>query len=247
MNPNAVIEGLMLSEKQVRYALANSINATMKLIQQRQREQVRRDLTVRKDLFMRRQIAIIKPFARPTPGMLWSMVRIGTKPRLRLGRFETGGTQLPELGKNVAVPRTGGARPSKEQLVPKELYFKNLHFHQVGESWRGTSPEGGVFIMPNKGVFLRKGGEFKILYRFMTSVQIQRRLHWYTLCVTTANAVLPRMMNEEVTASLNHTVSHGTSALTRAAAAGTMARTLLGMFGVGDNPIDEDDEGDEDE
>jgi hypothetical protein len=242
LKDNFVLEALLLSERQKAYAISNSINATMKLIQERQRLKIQEDVTVRKSKFILRQIAIIKPFARPTVGRMWAMIRIGQKKRLRLSQFEEGGSQHPELGANIAIPIVGGARPSQRESVPPGMYLSRLNLHRQGSQLRGTSPMGPVFVIKNRGVFIREGGAIKTLYRFVASEDIQRRLHFYSVAIHTTNEVLPAMLHEQVVASMNHTMAKGASGLLQSAIAGTVAATLLGRFGIGSGtPEDESD------
>jgi hypothetical protein len=243
MRGSSIIESLLVSEKQMRYAVASSINATMKIIQQRQRQQVRKDLTVRKAKFIDRQIAIIKPFARSRVGNLWAMISIGRKPRLQLSGFQEGGVQEPTLGRNIAVPVTGGARPTKLQSVPRQFFITRMGLHRVVSNVRGKTSVGGVFVIRDRGIFLRQGDEIKILYAFLTSERIERRLHFYEVAARTTAEVFPPMLRESVVESMNHTLKHGAMAIVQAALAGTVAAMTLSRFGVSSGePEDERDD-----
>lgn len=114
-----------LSPKQIAYATVNALNLTAKDVQKKQRENVARVFTVRKTEFIRREAAIID-FASVSKGRTEAVVRVGEKTRLLLSQFEKGGRRTGFVGKNVAVPVTGGARPTKRSEIPAEFRFANM-------------------------------------------------------------------------------------------------------------------------
>lgn len=115
------------AKKNLVFSAVQGINDTAKLIQRKMRDRAGRVFTLRKEKFIRRQIAIIKPFASVKTGTLFAVVSVGQKKRLLLTQFERGGERKPVKGKRVAVPVTGGpARPSFRQPVLKQFTFRQL-------------------------------------------------------------------------------------------------------------------------
>lgn len=107
-----------LSGKNLAYASVNAINETAKQIQALERANVAAKFKVRKSAFMQQQAAIIKPFASVGMARPYAEIAVGQKPRLLLSTFEKGGTRLPFVGKNMAIPLPGSpARPSFSAAV----------------------------------------------------------------------------------------------------------------------------------
>lgn len=113
-------------EKRIAYAVSNAINKTALLAQRAVQIMAEDELTIRKREFILREVAILKPMASPTKGRAYAELSIGQKSRLLLPTLETGGSRTGFVGRNVAVPIIGGARPAIEESVPKELQVANL-------------------------------------------------------------------------------------------------------------------------
>lgn len=179
VDASTAITLLQFGSKRLRYAVANAINATAKRVQLAERAHVRQAFTVRRAAFIEREAAIIKPFASGA-GQLSATISVGRKPRLFLGAFERGGERRAQrairgtlLG--VAVPVTGGARPSTRAIVPEPFWTSRLRLRrQRGGPRRraqgsGRAPvyqgEQATFAIPEKGIFQRIGaGMVRALY-----------------------------------------------------------------------------------
>lgn len=142
-------------ERRIGYALVNALNNTAKDIQREQRANVSRLFTVRKKEFIMREAAYIS-FANLTKGVFQASVSVGNqkspKARLLLPQFETGGQRKGFVGKTVAVPLVGGARPSKESEIPQAFRFAGMGLQafrggkKLTRKMRGNHKRGyGVF------------------------------------------------------------------------------------------------------
>lgn len=212
---------LDLTAKNLLYGVVQAINDTAKEIQKRQRAELDKEFVLRKREFMLRTVKIFE-FAsvRRTAGLavadgkLYAVVGIdGRKGKLLMPMFETGGVKLPNKGKNIAIPITGGpARPSIQQIVSSEFTFKNLHFKRHvtrngAVQWKG---EKHTFLVPGLGVFQRvpsktrrrniAGGGFVgdkgkrllfnsthtiMLYDFKKRAPLKKRMNFYLLAQQT--------------------------------------------------------------
>jgi hypothetical protein len=134
-----VLLALRNGQRRASYAVVNSVNATIKLVQPAVRGRVTSRLTVRKSEFIKREAGVIRGagggsgFASVAQSRFQARIQIGEKDRLLLGKLETGGTR-PSFGggRRVAVPRTGGpARPSFASPVPASLRVQALRLIKV--------------------------------------------------------------------------------------------------------------------
>jgi len=155
VDPSEAILMLRNGEKKLRYAFVNSLNKTAKDIQREQQANVERTFTVRKTEFIRREAAIIS-FASVSKGILEASVRVGDKPRLLLSRFEKGASRGGFVGKQVAVPVTGGARPTKRSSIPKEFTFSAMALKAYRGNKRLTRKARGRHVR-DYGVFGQYG------------------------------------------------------------------------------------------
>lgn len=148
------LEMLSNSDRKIGYALVNALNATAKDIQAKQRANVRERFTVRREQFIMREAAKID-FAKFSTARFQASVSVGQKPRLLLSEFEKGGTRRGFVGKNVAVPLVGGARPSKEAEIPRAFTFAGMRLKAYRGKKRLTRKARGRHVR-DFGVF----GEF---------------------------------------------------------------------------------------
>jgi len=170
------------AQKNLVFSAVQGINDTAKLIQAEVRKRAGRVFTIRKEKFIRRQLAIIKPFASVKKGQLSATISVGQKPRLLLGLFERGGERKPAKGKQVAIPITGSpARPTAQASVPKELQFKSLRLKRKRNRATGKSRFEGqqkTFTIPGVGVLQRTAaGVNRLLYLFASrTIRLKPRL-----------------------------------------------------------------------
>lgn len=182
------------------YVLQDAINDTVKDVQGGQQKRVEDVFEVRpaKRQFVRRQAAIIKPFASYAAGRLSATVSVGQKDRLLLSGFETGDVRKPFKGRRVAVPEIGGpARPTFSSSIPAGLEYKALRLRRTAR--RGRPPKG---VTPNRptlkgeqrtfeirssarqtegGIYQRTGkgrSAIRIVYPFVRPGRLDRRLHF---------------------------------------------------------------------
>lgn len=171
-------------ETRRKFTIADALNKTALAIQERVRARVLEKFTVRKRDFILRQAAIIK-FAKAQENRMEASVRVGDKPNLLLGEFEEGGVRvgqkaLAALGHpGVAVPITGGARSSREEVIPEPLWVQKLKLRPRGSGFAG---ERGAYFLPRVGVFLREGGETRPQYVIAKGVvKIPKQLGFYDI------------------------------------------------------------------
>ena len=207
---------LRKSETRIAYAVANSLNTTIKSVQREQRLELRRRFTVRIP-FTERQIAIIDPFASASKRIMWTRIRVGQKPRLLLAQFETGGERRPFKGSRVAVPIPGGARATKEASVTESLRFTRLRLRRKSagaETKRrkggGTGPivgAQGTFRIPNVGVFQRRGGAPRLLYSLTKStLRLPLRLRYLDTARRVTAREFPGVLQREINKTLAYNI-----------------------------------------
>lgn len=198
-------------QKRLAYAVVNAINATAKDIQQAEQGRVEDEFTVRQHEFIRRQAAIIKPFASVGQGRLYAEIAVGQKKRLLLSEFEQGGQRTAFKGKSPAVPLIGGARPSKGEPVDPQFYFSRMALRRSGKGGRRRrSREGkrqifqgalGTYAIPQVGVFQRIPGQKRgrPLWIFTAKPpHLTRRLRFIETAREVADRSFPRRMQREI-------------------------------------------------
>ncbi len=142
-------------ERRIGFALVNSLNATVHDVQKDERDHVRSIFSIRKPDFILREAAVIE-FASMKRGVLEAKVSAGNqnnpKQRLLLPRFEEGGPRTGFVGRNVAIPLTGGARPTKDSPIDPALTFSAMKLQEfrggkrITRRMRGRHTRGyGVF------------------------------------------------------------------------------------------------------
>jgi hypothetical protein len=201
-------------QRRLAYAAVNAINNTVLRIQKAEQVKVEQEFTVRRKDFMRREAAIIKPFASVKQGRAFAEVAVGQKRRLLLSGFERGADRGPFTpgAKNLAIPVKGSpARPRFASQVPENLTFSRLRFRKtrvIGTTAKGRAKrtrrrtsgiwygEQGTYLIPGIGVFQRKGADRarRLLYGFKKSVKLKPRLHF----VDTAEKEADKWFHEEM-------------------------------------------------
>ena len=186
-------------QRRLAYAAVNAINNTAKRIQAAERRRVEEEFTVRKKEFIRREAAIIKPFASVRQGRAYAEIAVGQKPRLLLSAFERGAVRKPftSAAKSVAEPVVGGpARPRFSQPVTPELRMGRLRFDRTktGKRRAGVT-RTSTYLVPAVGIFQRVGKEAtRIVYFFSRGKRLEPRLRF----VETAKKEADRWFREEM-------------------------------------------------
>ena len=186
-------------QSRLAYAAVNAVNNTAKRIQAAERRRVEQEFTVRKKEFIRREAAIIKPFASVKQGRAYAEISVGQKPRLLLSAFERGAVRRPftSAAQSVAEPVVGGpARPRFTQPVTPELRMRRLRFDRTktGKRRAGVT-RTRTYLVPEVGIFQRVGKEAsRMVYIFTRGKRIKPRLRF----VETARKEARRWFREEM-------------------------------------------------
>ncbi len=189
--------------KQTSFALSVAINDTLKDAQKVQRAHQRRVFTVRRPRFVEQAVKI-KPFAtkRTLTGTMAIDPPGGKRTSDILAKFESGGRKRVREGRHLAIPV--GARRTKAGVISRRNRPKSFRFKRVGRSPRG---ERRTFIMPGIGIFQRVGrrrnSRIRMLYRFKTSVPIDRRLDF----IQNAERVVQQMFDRNFDRAFDRAVA----------------------------------------
>ena len=211
----SVLEGRVRNApKRIAFAVVNAINATAKLAQRAVQLRAEDVFTIRKAEFIRRQVAVIKPFANVNQGRAYAEIAVGQKSRLLLPLFEKGGEREPFRGKSIAVPVE--ARPSKAASVPEELFVKRLGFkrqpatttearrrRRKGSVRRSFVGLLGTYLVPKAGIFQRIGRAVsRVLYVFARPFRLRPLLGFEETVREVADRNFARIAGEEVQKAL---------------------------------------------
>jgi hypothetical protein len=186
------------------YAVVNAINNTAKRIQDAERRRVEAVFTIRKKEFMRREAAVIKPFANVRQGRPYAEIAVGQKPRLLLSAFERGAERKPftPSATSVAEPVVGGpARPQFSKQVTPELRMGRLRFDRTKTGRRRAGvTKTSTYLVPKVGIFQRISKEaVRVVYLFTHGKKIKPRLHF----VETAEKEAQKWFGEEMERAIN--------------------------------------------
>jgi hypothetical protein len=170
-------------ERRLAYAVVNAINNTAKRIQDAERRRVEQVFTVRKKDFMRREAAVIKPFANVRQGRAYAEIAVGQKPRLLLSAFERGAERKPftSAARSVAEPVVGGpARPQFAEQVTPDLRMGRLRFDRTKTGRRRAGvTKTSTYLVPKVGIFQRVSKDAtRIVYFFTRGKKIKPRLEF---------------------------------------------------------------------
>ena len=190
---------LRSGQRRLAYAVVNAINNTTKRIQNVERRRVEEEFTVRKKDFIRREVAVIKPFASVRQNHAFAEIAVGQKPRLLLSAFERGAERKPftPSARSVAEPVVGGpARPQFAEPVPPELRMTRLRFDRTKTGRRRAGvARTRTYLVPKVGVFQRVGREAtRAVYLFTKGKRVPPRLRF----VETAELEAGRWFREEM-------------------------------------------------
>ena len=205
---------LQNGQRRLAYAVVNAINNTAKRIQETERRRVEEEFTVRKKEFIRRQAAIIKPFASVRQGRAHAEIAVGQKPRLLLSAFERGAERKPftPSARSVAEPVVGGpARPRFAQPVTPELRVRKLRFDRTKAGRRRAGvTRTKTYLVPKLGIFQRIGKEAtRAVYLFTRGKKLAPRLHFVETAEKEANKWFREEMEREVVNAISRARGRG--------------------------------------
>jgi len=201
-------------ERRLAYAVVNAINSTAKRIQDAERRRVEEEFTVRKKEFIRREAAVIKPFANVRQGRPYSEISVGQKPRLLLSAFERGAEREPFTpgATKVAEPVVGGpARPRFSAPVTPELRMSRLRFDRTKTGRRRVGvTRTHTYLIPPIGIFQRVAKDAtRMVYLFTRGKRIQPRLHFVDTAEREAQKWFSEEMEREVIDAIAHARGQG--------------------------------------
>jgi len=190
-------------QRRLAYAVVNAINNTAKRIQDAERRRVEEEFTVRKKDFIRREAAIIKPFASVRQARAFVEIAVGQKPRLLLSAFERGAERKPftPAARRVAEPVVGGpARPQFIAQVTPELRVGKLRFDRTKTGRRRAGvTRTKSYLVPKVGIFQRIGkATTRAVYLFTRGKKIAPRLHFIETAEKEADKWFREEMEREV-------------------------------------------------
>jgi len=195
-------------ERRLAYAAVNAINQTAKKIQAAEIAHLEETFEVRQWTFMRRQVAIISPFASVSKSRAYAEIAVGDKPRLLLSQFERTtppATREPFTAgaKSVGEPVVGGARPTWPEQVPAELRMKKLNFNLTKRGKRRVGvTRTHVYLVPGTGIFQRTGkgpSGTRLIYFFDKNKKpIPKTLEFIDTAKATADEWFGELMEREV-------------------------------------------------
>ena len=194
---------LQNGERRLAYAVVNAINNTAKRIQDTERRRVEAEFTVRKKDFIRREAAVIKPFASVRQARAFAEIAVGQKPRLLLSAFERGAERKPftPAARSVAEPVVGGpARPQFSAQVTPELRVGKLRFDRTKTGRRRVGvTRTKTYLVPKVGIFQRIAKETtRAVYLFTRGKKVEPRLHFVETAEKEANKWFREEMEREV-------------------------------------------------
>ena len=168
-----------VSDRQIPYAASRALNDVALALQESERESIKRNFILRRPEWTLQGVKIPKFTKKTDSPMSISVVMDEAAGRGDImSKFESGGTKTPR-GHHLAVPIL--ARPSRMQIIPKDLRPRALALHAVGKSIRGNQ---GTFMLPLKGsgrfgIFQRRGKDIRLLYVLRGSAPLPSNLHFY--------------------------------------------------------------------
>lgn len=213
MDTKALVLSLKDGERRLGYAVVNAINLTAKEIQKAERLQMSRAFTIRKEGFMLRQAALIKPFASAKQGRAFAEVSVGEKKGLLLSQYEKGGPRRPatSAARSVALPSIGGpARPTIKSLIPPELKVKRLRFDKTkGGKARAGAKRTKTFLIPDIGIYQRHGGGIRQVYHFRRGLRLDPVLEFMHTAREIADRWFPEFLEREVVKAIQRSKGAG--------------------------------------
>jgi hypothetical protein len=161
--------------RQLPYAANNAITRTAKEAVEAGRQEIARDLQLRKKFIPSR----IKILQYSKVNNLTAIIGLDTRAQgapIILGFLEEGGTKEPTKGSEIAIPLTGEVpRPSFPDPVAPAFRYGNLRF----QNRRGRKK---TFIVPDVGIFQRiapgnSPDSTVLIYSFKPSAKLPQKTH----------------------------------------------------------------------
>lgn len=213
IEPKDLLLRLENGQRRLGYAVVNAINKTAKEIQKAEREQVAGAFTIRKENFMLRQAAVIKPFASAKQARAFAEISVGEKKGLLLSQYEKGGHRKPATSsaRSVAMPSIGGpARPSVESLTPPQFKVQRLRFDKT----KGGKPRAGAvktqtFLIPALGIYQRHAGRIRQVYHFRRGMRLAPVLEFEQTAREVADRWFREFLEREVVKAIERSKGAG--------------------------------------
>lgn len=212
-NSLALLQKSKRADKKLAYATVNAINNAAKIIQQEERDHVKRVFHTRGD-FVLKQAAVIKPFASVGKSIPYAEISVGRKDRFLLGEFEEGGERKPFTpgAKRVAIPFIDDKpRAETSDKFSRDLFFKALRLRPIKQKRLHGPPKPGhltvwkgahrTYMIPSIGVFQRYGsgkGQTRLLYLFDKDVPIDKRLDFLEIAEKDGATILTEEMEKAI-------------------------------------------------
>ena len=214
VDSTALVLRLQNGQRRLAYAVVNAINNTAKRIQDAERRRVDEEFTVRKKDFIRREAAIIRPFASVRQARAFAEIAVGQKPRLLLSAFERGAERKPftPSARSVAEPVVGGpARPRFAQPVTPELRVGKLRFDRTKTGRRRAAvTRTKTYLVPRVGIFQRIGqGASRAVYLFSRGKKLEPRLRFVETAEREADMWFREEMEREVISAITRARGRG--------------------------------------
>lgn len=169
-NADAVAKLMAAAARQVPFATANGLNATVKDVQTEQRKVMSRNFAIRRQDFIEKHGVKIMEFANKTK----LVTVIGNDPKANfLTKFEDGGEKRARAGRNLAVPR--GVKRNKRDIItpanrPKSFDFRE-HITTGGQvSFQGKARGRGKNRARQQITFGGEGGKRQLKGKFRTFI-----------------------------------------------------------------------------
>lgn len=188
--------------RQLPYAANNAIARTAKEAVSAGKQELQRDLTIRKQFILNR----IRILQYSKVNNLTAIIGVDTRVQgapLLLGFLEEGGTKTPRDGAGIAIPLTGeAARSTFAKSVPTGYRYTNLNFI-------GRQGKKKTFIVPNVGVFQRiaPGDDPAAtveIYSFKPSAPLPVHVHLRDAMIAVIGARFSAIFSEEFTKEVLH-------------------------------------------
>lgn len=172
--------------KQVNFALAEAINASLTTAQKRQRSHMAQAFTLRRKRFADLAVKITQFAKKGAPVGVIAMDPPGTASDDIFNKFEKGGRKRPKAGHSIAVPIVGSpVLKTKRSIVAEKNRPRTLlsgaQTTPSGKQVKRAKSFGGAFLRPAKdgnpgAIFVRTPRGLKLAYSLVPDEPIQPTL-----------------------------------------------------------------------